>query len=111
MNTLHANIKLVDDDSQNRIEDLVIEYNRRICVERTFKSSEGAITFNFSDLGNMLALYIHTSSMITVNNGSDIIVRDDLLLLNSSVGASITIQNKDATKDAVVSLRAYGVAT
>lgn len=109
MATLHGNIKLTDDDSLTLVEDLAISYNRRVCVERILKSTDGAVTIDLTGVGSMLAFYIHTTYPVTLNNGANIVVQNDLLLLNASIGASLTVQNFDAAHNAVISYRIYGV--
>ena len=107
METLHGNIKLVDDDSSNRIDDLQIEYNRRLCIEKVIKNADGAVAFDLSDIGAMVALYIHTTGHITIDAGTNIELQNDFMLLNAAFVETFTITNPE-TADVTVSIRAYG---
>jgi hypothetical protein len=109
MQYLHNYVKMVDDDSKVVIEDLVVDYDRRFCLDRVLKSGDGVVAIDLSVIENMLALYIHVDGPITVNNGVDLIVSSDLILLNAEYDLTFTIQNK-GTVDRNISIRAYGVA-
>jgi hypothetical protein len=108
MKTLYGNIKLTDDDSTILIEDLAVAYNRRICIERVLKVADGAVTIDLTVLGTMKVFYIHTTGAIVVNNGEEIPVTNDFLLLNAAFSTTFTIAN-GGTADVTVSIRAYGV--
>jgi len=108
MSTLHINLRLVDPDLTVRVDDLPIDYNRKKSLSRILAAADGVVALDFSEVGTMSALYIHTSSPITLglNGGGTTVVETDLLVTNGM--AVVSMHNLDPTVDASVDIYAYG---
>lgn len=111
MSTLHCNFRITDSELTIKVEDLDIDYDRRLSIQRELKSSDGAVAVDLSGAGTMSALYVHTSSPITLTMSDDstVVVESDLFL---TMGLDVvSMQNLDEEVDAVVKIYAYGSAS
>jgi hypothetical protein len=109
MDYLHAFIKLVDATSVQRVDDLVINYDRFIGIDRILALADGAVTIDLSALTHMLCLHIETDQTINlVQSGNTIVIQNNFVLLNASIGLTFTLQNPGTTP-ANIMIRGYGV--
>jgi hypothetical protein len=111
MGTLHCNIRLTDPELTIKVEDLTIDYDRRVVLDRVLTYDDGEVSIDLTGAGTISAFYLHTTSPITLKkaDASTQVVDTDILIL-SDVDIS-SIQNLDEDNDAAVEIYAYGSAS
>jgi hypothetical protein len=80
MSTLRYSFKLADDEVTVKVDDSLIGYTDRFIMERALTFDDGEVTIDLTGIGTMAALYIRTSSIITVKltGGATFTVEEDL---------------------------------
>ncbi len=108
MSTVRYALKIADDDLTNNIELTEVNYNRRFCLERVVKSTDGEVLVDLTSAGAISVLYINTSAPVTIKlTDNSTFVLESILFMTKGVSIA-SVQNLNSKTDAVVKIYAYG---